>query len=131
MLSCRLESKDTFYSTLCEWWTDWKFPVVAITSLPERIFVVSNDGVDLYAIPVYFGDSDLCWIGFVTGNKKSTKVQRNGALEYLLDMVELHMKGIGARIAMTVSGTPVLKRLYETSDYTVSAKGINEYIKKI
>ena len=57
MLSCRLESKDTFYDTLCEWWADWKFPVVAITSLPERIFVVSNDGVDLYAIPVYFGDS--------------------------------------------------------------------------
>lgn len=131
MLSCRLESKDTFYSTLCEWWADWKFPVVAITSLPERIFVVSNDGVDLYAIPVYFGDSDLCWIGFVTGNKKSTKLQRDGALEYLLDMVELHMKGLGARISMTVSGTPVLKRLYERSDYTVSAKGINEYIKKI
>jgi len=131
MLSCRLESKDTFYSTLCEWWADWKFPVVAITSLPERIFVVSNDGVDLYAIPVYFGDSDLCWIGFVTGNKRSTKLQRDGALEYLLDMVELHMKSIGARIAMTVSGTPVLKRLYERSEYVLSAEGINEYIKRI
>jgi hypothetical protein len=131
MFSYRLESKDTFYDTLCEWWTDWKFPVVAITSLPERIFVVSNDGVDLYAIPVYFGDSDLCWIGFVTGNKNSTKAQRDGALEYLLDMVEYYMKGIGARIAMTVSGTPVLKRLYERSDYVISAEGINEYIKKI
>lgn len=131
MFSCRLESKDMFYDTLCEWWADWKFPAVAITSLPERIFVVSNDGVDLYAIPVYFGDSDLCWIGFVTGNKNSTKVQRDGALEYLLDMVEYYMKGIGARIAMTVSGTPVLKRLYERSDYTMSAEGINEYIKKI
>lgn len=131
MFSYRLESKDTFYDTLCEWWADWKFPVVAITSLPERIFVVSNDGVDLYAIPVYFGDSDLCWIGFVTGNKKSTKAQRDGALEYLLDMVEYYMKGIGARIAMTVSGTPVLKRLYERSDYVISAEGINEYIKKI
>lgn len=131
MFSYRLESKDTFYDTLCEWWADWKFPVVAITSLPERIFVVSNDGVDLYAIPVYFGDSDLCWIGFVTGNKNSTKSQRDGALEYLLDMVEYYMKGIGARIAMTVSGTPVLKRLYERSDYVISAEGINEYIKKI
>lgn len=131
MFSYRLESKDTFYDTLCEWWADWKFPVVAITSLPERIFVVSNDGIDLYAIPVYFGDSDLCWIGFVTGNKNSTKVQRDGALEYLLDMVEYYMKGIGARIAMTVSGTPVLKRLYERSDYVISAEGINEYIKRI
>lgn len=131
MFSYRLESKDTFYDTLCEWWADWKFPVVSITSLPERIFVVSNDGVDLYAIPVYFGDSDLCWIGFVTGNKKSTKAQRDGALEYLLDMVEYYMKGIGARIAMTVSGTPVLKRLYERSDYVISAEGINEYIKRI
>jgi hypothetical protein len=131
MLSCRLESKHTFYDTLCEWWADWKFPVVAITSLPERIFVVSNDGVDLYAIPVYFGDSDLCWIGFVTGNKRSTKLQRDGALEYLLDMVELHMKSLGSRIAMTVSGTPVLKRLYERSDYVISAEGINEYIKRI
>jgi hypothetical protein len=75
----------------------------------------------------------LTCVGLVLlqGNKRSTKLQRDGALEYLLDMVESHMKSIGARISMTVSGTPVLKRLYERSDYTLSAEGINEYIKKI
>ena len=53
------------------WWDEWNFPHVSYTSLPERMFVVSMDGIDLYAIPVYVGDSDVCMIGFVTGNKKS------------------------------------------------------------
>lgn len=73
MFKFRIEHKEDYYKTLCAWWSDWKFPKVAYTSIPERIFVVSNDGIDLYAVPVYVSDSDFCWIAFITGNKNSTK----------------------------------------------------------
>lgn len=131
MFSCRIENKHNFYNTLCEWWTDWKFPVMSIGSLPNNIFVVSNDGVDLYAIPVYLSDSDVCWIGFITGNKKSTKALRSGSLDYLIKYTEQYLKQYGREFIMTVSNTPVLKKIFKDNGYLLSGEGINEYIKKI
>ena len=49
MHECRLENRDNYYETLVKWWIMWDFPVLEITSLPQRIFVVSAEGVDLYA----------------------------------------------------------------------------------
>lgn len=129
MLKFRTEHKEDYYKTLCIWWKDWKFPVIAYTSIPERIFVVSNDGVDLYAVPVYASDSDFCWIGFITGNKNSTRELRKGALSSLINHVEVEMKKSGFRLIMTVSGTPILKKTFLDNNYLLSSEGINEYIK--
>lgn len=109
----------------------WDFPVLEITSLPQRIFVVSAEGVDLYAAPVYVSDSAWCWIGFVTGNKDADKKHRKNALNFLLYNVEQYMKSIGYDLIMTVSGSPILKKLFEDADYKSSSKNIVEYIKKI
>lgn len=129
MLNFRVEHKEDYYQTLCLWWTDWKFPVIAYTSIPERIFVVSNNGVDLYAVPIYVSDSDFCWIGFITGNKHSNKELRKGALSSLINHVEVEMKKSGFRLIMTVSGTPILKKTFSDNNYLLSSEGINEYIK--
>ena len=131
MHQCRLENKKDFYNTLCIWWDEWNFPHVSYTSLPERIFVVSKEGIDLYAIPVYVGDSDICMIGFVTGNKKSTKKLRFGALNILNKYIEEVMKRDGYRIIMTVTGTSALKKMFSDEDYILSGKDYNEYIKKL
>lgn len=129
MHACRLEHKEDFYKTLCIWWSAWNFPAVSYSALPERIFVVSADGVDLYAIPVYLSDSDFCWIGFVTGNKNSTKKMRSGALSCLNKYIEKEIKKIGYKLLITVSGTPVLKKMFTDEDYIVSGQNYNEYIK--
>ena len=129
MLRWRLENKATFYDTLIKWWSDWDFPIVGYSSLPERIFVVSYDDTDLYAIPVTVGDSDMCMIGFITGNKNTTKEQRNGSLDYLLDKVETCMRYNGYKVILTISSIPSLKRLFEDNNYNVSVG--NEYTKRI
>lgn len=131
MLRWRLENKSTFYDTLTLWWDQWDFPHVAYSSLPERIFVVSHDNTDIYAVPVYVGDSDLCWIGFVTGNKKTTKEQRKGALDYLLEKVETCMKYNGYKAILTVSGTPSLKKTFQNNSYIISNGDTKEYIKRL
>ena len=131
MLKWRLENKSTFYDTLLKWWVDWDFPPVGYKSLPERIFVVSNDDIDVYAIPVTVGDSDMCMISFITGNKQTTKEQRKGALDYLLDKVETCMKYNGYNVIISISGTPSLKKLFEDNNYITSVGDTNEYIKRI
>lgn len=131
MFSCRIENKHNFYDTLCNWWTDWKFPVMSINALPNNIFVVSNQGVDLYSVPVYLSDSEVCWIGFITGNKNSTKDLRSGSLDYLIKYTEQYLKQSGFEFIMTVSKNPVLKKRFEDNGYLVSGEGVNEYIKKL
>ena len=131
MFSCRIENKHNFYDTLCNCWTDWKFPVMSINALPNNIFVVSNQGVDLYSVPVYLSDSEVCWIGFITGNKNSTKDLRSGSLDYLIKYTEQYLKQSGFEFIMTVSKNPVLKKRFEDNGYLVSGEGVNEYIKKL
>ena len=131
MHECRLENIDTYYETLVKWWLRWDFPVLDKTSLPHRIFVVSAEGIDLYAAPVYVSDSTICWIGFITGNKEAEKKYRKDALKFLLYNIEHYMKDIGYDLIMTVSSSPVLKKLFEDAEYSSSSKNIVEYIKKI
>lgn len=131
MFFCRIENKHNFYSTLCEWWVSWNFPVMSINALPENIFVVSNDGVDLYSIPVYLSDSNVCWMGFITGNKDSTKIMRKGSLDCLIKFTESYLDELGYEFVMTVSKNPVLKKIFEDNGYFISGENVNEYIKKI
>lgn len=131
MYECRLEYRDDYYETLVNWWTKWNFPILLKSSLPERIFVVSAEGVDLYAAPVYVSDSSWCWIGFITGNKEAKRNVRKNALKFLLYNIEHYMKSIGYDLIMTVSSNPVLKKLFEDAQYSSSSKNIVEYIKKI
>lgn len=131
MHECRLENRDTYYEILVEWWSKWGFPILDKSSLPQRIFVVSAEGIDLYAAPIYVSDSALCWIGFITGNKDAEKKYRKNALNFLLYNVEQYMKSIGYGLIMTVSSTHILKKLFEDNNYTSSSKNIIEYIKKI
>ena len=93
--------------------------------------MVSAEGIDLYAAPVYVSDSSWCWIGFITGNKEAEKKYRKDALKFLLYNIEHYMKCIGYDLIMTVSSNPVLKKLFEDADYSSSSKNIVEYIKKI
>ena len=65
----------------------------------------------------------------ITGNKKSTKELRSGALNILNKYIEEVMKRDGYRIIMTVTGTPVLKKMFSDEDYILSGKDYNEYIK--
>ena len=104
---------------------------MSINALPNNIFVVSNEEVDLYAIPVYLSDSDVCWLGFITGNKNSTKALRSGSLDYLVKYTEHYLKQSGREFVMTVSNTPVLKKIFEDNGYLMSGSNVNEYIKKI
>ena len=73
----------------------------------------------------------MCMIGFITGNKNTTKEQRTGALDYLLDKVETCMKYNGYNVILTVSGTPSLKKLFEDNNYNFSSGDTNEYVKRI
>jgi hypothetical protein len=129
MHECRIEHKDDFYGVLCDWWNQWGFPNLPHEALPKRIFVVSYNEKDIYAMPVYETDTNTCFIGFVTGNTLAKKNERKESLSILNRFVEDHMKGLGFKVIMTITGTSVLKKLFTDEGYIKTGENYNEYLK--
>lgn len=130
-MNWRIENKENIYPTLLNWWEDWGFPKITISSLPSHIYVVDKEGVDLYAIPLYVTNSDICIIGFPTGNKKARRGLKEGALEYLLEIIETVCKSQGFRVLLTTSDTPKLMNVFESTGFTKSDEGTNFYTKTL
>lgn len=127
----RIVGKDSYYSNMVTMWADWNFPVLPKECLPEKIFVVSKDGIDLYAIPVYSTDSDFVILGFPVGNKRAPKEDKEGAFGFLLGKVSERMKGLGKTRLLTMSMNPKLMKEFEQSGFQISDEGTNFYIKNI
>ncbi len=131
-----IEDKEVFYETLCKLYETHDFPVVPKDRLPNRIFVAYEtleDGeiVLLYAVPVMITDSSMCKIVFPVSNKLAPKILKKGALDKLLDIVEIVMKSQGYDFIFTTSGTPKLMEIFNNRGYTSSDEGVTYYSKPL
>ena len=120
MFSWKLLHKTDCYDTLCSWWTKHKAfdeKLIAEKSLPSRVFVVSNEERDLFAVPVYVSDSDFCYIGWVTSNPDATPKEKVGALDYLYDIISTVMKSQGFDHIMSKANARSLQRIAERNGF--------------
>lgn len=135
MFKFKVESRDTYYDKLCQWWREHKFPVMPKSSVPTRIFVVyveeGRKNIDLYALPVWLSDSDMAWLGFPTSNRNAPTMLKEGALEFLMDKLETCLRYEGVGTIITTSDTPKLMQLFKGSGFTESDQGTNYYTKQI
>jgi hypothetical protein len=130
-MECRVETKYNYYSKLADYWMEHGFPILNIETLPERLFVIQNNGKDLYCVPVYITDSSMAWIGFPTSNPKATKKEKEGALEILISHVEdiLHINNYTHII--TTSATKPLMEKFRKCDFVLAEENVNFYTKQI
>lgn len=133
MFEWRLENKNTFYETLVGWWTKHKAfndKIIPYKSLPNRIFIVSKNGEDLYAVPVYISDSDFCYLGFITSNPKAGVKSKHGALRFLYNIISIVMKSQGFDRIMSKTNERGLTRELLNSGFIFTEK-TGYYIKNI
>lgn len=120
MFEWRLENKKDYYGTLMSWWESHKAfnnKSIEYKSLPIRVFVVSNEDKDLFAVPVYISDSDFCYIGWVTSNPDSGLREKVGALEYLYNIISIVMKSQGFDHILSKANASSLQRVAERSGF--------------
>lgn len=120
MFDWRIENKKDFYGTIVEWWKKHKAfneKVIEYKALPNRIFIVSSDGIDLFAVPVYITDSDFCHIGWITSNPDAPLKSKGGALEYLYGIISIVMKSQGFDRILSKTNDRSLMRVLENSEY--------------
>ena len=136
-MEIRLFDKEKDYETLCEWWDDWGKPPHPKEALSETGVIVSKDGVDICSGFIYSTDSYICFLEFATINKKTTKEQRNGALEQMFVSGLEIAKSMGFKLAMTLGEdkhaktAPKLYRWREENMGDAIVSGISQYWKKL
>jgi hypothetical protein len=131
MKSYKVLDKVDFYETMKSWWVDWEFPVLSIDALPNNIVVVFHEDQEVYAIPLYLSDSNFCWVGFITSNKKASKKAREGSLTFGLNSVSDFLQHTGYRNLFTITSNSFIDKSLIESNFLVTNKNIKEYIKNI
>ena len=131
MKTYRIVKKEDFFETIKTWWMDWDFPVLNIDTLPKNIVVVYHEDQEVCAIPLYLSDSNVCWVGFITSNKKASKEARKGALTFGLDSVSEFLKYTNYKNLFTVTSNSFIDKSLIESNFLVTNKNIKEYLKKI
>ena len=99
-MDVRLFDKQKDYETLCEWWDDWGLTKHHPDALSETGIIISKDGVDICVGFIYSTDSYIAWFEFITMNKKTTKQQREGALEKLFEIMVEKAKAMSFKLIM-------------------------------
>lgn len=120
MFNYRLLNKVDCYDTLKEWWIKHEAfdgKVIEYKALPNRVFVVSNEEKDLFAVPVYISDSDFCYIGWVTSNPDTTLREKQGALDYLYNIISIVMKSQGFDHILSKANARSLQRVAERNGF--------------
>jgi hypothetical protein len=131
MKSYKVLNKVDFYDTMKQWWNDWGFPVLSIDALPENIVVIYHKEQEVYAIPLYLSDSNFCWVGFITGNKKASKIAREGSLTFGLNSVSDFLQYTGYKLLFTITSNSFIDKSLIEANFFVTNKNIKEYIKNI
>lgn len=129
----RLVDKKDYYKTLLGWWQKHKAfneKVIEYSRMPNRVFIVSKGGEDLFAVTVYISDSTICWIGWITSNPDAKLRNKYGALEYLYEIISIVMKSQGYDCIISKTNERGLIKALENSAFVITEKS-NFYIKNI
>ena len=120
------------YHKLCDWWRDWRWPVVSRDFLPENGtggLMVSSNGVDVCAGFVYMTNSKVAWIEFIVSNFHYREKDRKEAIEFLIFSLLEVCKQKGLLYAFSTLKSPSLIGMYENCGFQKGSTNTTEMIK--
>jgi len=130
-MKVRIERTKEFYPTAVTWWERHNFPTPHKLLLPPNVFIVSDDSHDLFCCWLYRTDSLLAYLAYPISNLDSTKEQRKGALQFLLNEIEVYAKKEGFAMIYTTSPiVPVIEAL-TSEGYIEGDLLVNQYFKQV
>jgi hypothetical protein len=91
------------YNVVCDMMTGWGMNPLHRRMLSEYGAIVSKDGCDVCSGWLYQSDSKIAWVEWVVMNKKAPKNTREGALDYLYDILFHKAKELNFEIVMCIA----------------------------
>ena len=131
MFNFRLENTKEYYPLLQKRWKSHNFPDVHILSLPENVFVASNEYGDVYSCFMYLTNSKMVYIAYPLSNLEIPKENREGGLEYLIENMLEFAKDRGYLIAYTTSPIKPVQDALLSEGFVVGDPSVVQYFKII
>ncbi len=122
------------YHILCDWWKDWRWPVISRDFLPENGkggFMISNKGVDICAGFLYMTNSKVAWIEFIVSNFHYREADRQDAIEYLIHVLVEACRQNGYDYAFSTLKNSALIKKYEKCGFEKGSTNTTEMIIKL
>lgn len=139
-MKVRIEKTDNFYDTAKLWWSRHSisyqgktipFPPVNRLFLPVNVFIVSENGEDLYSCFFYHTDSHLCWLAYPISNLKASVKKRQGGLEFLFKEMEKYAHKQGYVLMFTTTPVKNEQKALLNIDYVEGDISVSQYFKQI
>lgn len=114
---------DDDYSTLVDWWKQFRFPPVAQEMLPNNGLggiIVSKDGIDICAGFLYTTNSKLAWIEFIVSNFEYKSPDRKDAIKHLINDLCAIAKDLGFKAVFTSVKNQSLIKHFEHNGFIQS-----------
>jgi hypothetical protein len=83
------------YNMLCSWWKDWGWTSPPTMDMLPQGYMITKDGIGIYAGFLYYTGTTIAWLEFVVCNKDASIEQRKGCLEKLINVVSTIAKDKG------------------------------------
>lgn len=129
MITWRKTTVEDYNCILTEWWKDNNWTPPPLNVLPVG-YIVSKDGVDIYAGFVYYTGTPIAWMEFVVGNKKATVEQKKGGLEKLIDIISTIAKDKGV-MSLFTSTTQIFANGLVKNGFEITDKNCVQLLKNL
>lgn len=126
MTQVRVEKVEDFYKTMVKWWKQHDWKPLSINALPEKVFIIKRDNIDLYCCTLYETDSAFGIIAFQISNKEATN-RKEGDLKMLFFAIEDYARDRGIEILFTTSSSPNVENELIDSGYILGDTNVNQY----
>jgi hypothetical protein len=116
---------DKDYEQMVSWHVSWGWPELPKAMFPKNGYIVHRGEKDLYSCFLYESDSAISWMEWFVGNKNTTKQERDGAKDYLINYVSEEAKKLGYKVLYTSVRKGALLNSLTDSGFVPEAGMIN------
>ena len=111
----RLDNAPAFFETMQKWAEDQDFGILPRVIMPHDIFVLKEDGVDVFCVSLYVSDH-LAKVAFPLANKNKTHTK--GGLSFLYKAIDFYCKTLKIVALMTTANPEDYKSFLKSNDWT-------------
>jgi len=134
-MKVRYLNETDYDTTLCKWWSDWRWTPPSRDMLPENGsggIMVYKDEVEICAGFIFLTNSKTAWVEFIVSNiEYKDKENRKLYLSTLVNSLGNILKNVGAKYTYVSLKNESLIKIYEELGYVKGSKGCLEMIKQL
>jgi hypothetical protein len=131
-MKVRYLNESDYDTTLCKWWSDWRWTPPSKDMLPENGsggIMVYKDDVEICAGFIFFTNSKAAWVEFIVSNFDYKEKDRSEAITMVINTLTIIAQEKGYKFIYTSLKNKNLIEKYKMCGYIMADSNCQEMIK--